>query len=87
QLKAKQTSIKLSVKTTSFREWAQNLVNYAESDQVVTQFKTWLEILPKQLPQLPLDKIGKGDNNIASEAEIQVKLDISQTRALIEAVP
>lgn len=87
QLKAKQTSIKLSLKTTSFREWAQNLVNYAESDQVVAQFKTWLEILPKQLPQLPLDKIGKGDNNIASEAEIQVKLDISQTRALIEAVP
>jgi non-ribosomal peptide synthase protein (TIGR01720 family) len=79
--------VKLPTKTTSFREWAQNLVNYAESDQVVTQFKTWLEILPKQLPQLPLDKIGKGDNNIASEAEVQVKLDISQTRALLEVVP
>ncbi len=79
--------VKLPPKTTSFREWAQNLVNYAESDQVVEQFKTWLEILPKQLPQLPLDKIGKGDNNIASEAEIQVKLDITQTRALLESLP
>jgi amino acid adenylation domain-containing protein/non-ribosomal peptide synthase protein (TIGR01720 family) len=87
QLKSNQTPVKLPPKTTSFREWAQNLVNYGESDQVVAQFKTWLEILPKQLPLLPLDKIGKGDNNIASEAEIQVKLDISQTRVLLEAVP
>ncbi|UKP00598.1 non-ribosomal peptide synthetase [Nostoc sp. UHCC 0870] len=87
QLKAKQTPVKLPPKTTSFREWTQNLVNYAESDQVVAQFKTWLEILPKQLPQFPLDKIGKGDNNIASEAEVQVNLDITQTRALLEAVP
>jgi amino acid adenylation domain-containing protein/non-ribosomal peptide synthase protein (TIGR01720 family) len=101
QLKAKQTPIKLPLKTTSFREWAQNLVNYAESDQVVAQFKTWLEILPKQLPQLPLDypnranvhpplakgRVGEGYNNIASEAEVQVKLDISQTRALLEVVP
>jgi non-ribosomal peptide synthase protein (TIGR01720 family) len=79
--------VKLPLKTTSFREWAQNLVNYAESDQVVAQFKTWLAILPKQLPQLPLDKICENNNNIASEAEVQVKLDISQTRALLEVVP
>ncbi|MEA5617548.1 amino acid adenylation domain-containing protein [Cronbergia sp. UHCC 0137] len=86
QLKANQTPIQLPAKTTSFPEWARNLVNYAESDHVAT-FKTWLEILPKQLPQLPLDNIDKGDNNIASQAEVQINLDINQTRALLEAVP
>lgn len=96
QLKTNQIPIQLPAKTTSFPEWSQKLVNYAQSDQVVAQFKTWLEILPKQLPQLPLDyqlpplskrRVGEGYNNIASQAEVQVNLDISQTRALLEAVP
>ena len=87
QLKAKQNQVKLPAKTTSFREWAQNMVNYAQSDHAIAQFPTWLENIPKQLPQVPLDKIGKGDNNIASEAEIQINLDINQTRALLETVP
>ncbi|HIK07100.1 MAG TPA: AMP-binding protein [Trichormus sp. M33_DOE_039] len=87
QVKAKQTPIQLPPKTTSFRQWAQSLVNYAQSDQIAAEFKTWLEIIPQESTPLPLDNMGKGENNVASEAEVKVNLDITQTRALLEAVP
>ncbi|MDB9371999.1 condensation domain-containing protein [Nodularia sphaerocarpa] len=89
QLKVNQTPVQLPAKTTSFPAWAQSLVNYAESETIEAELKTWLEILPPeslsyQLPQLVKEK---EYNTVASEAEIHVTLDSSQTRALLEAVP
>ncbi|MEA5513962.1 non-ribosomal peptide synthetase [Nodularia sp. UHCC 0506] len=89
QLKVNQTAVQLPAKTTSFPAWSQNLVNYAKSEVIEAELTTWLEILPQeslpyQLPQLVTEK---EYNTVASEAEIQVTLDSSQTRALLEAVP
>ncbi len=89
QLKVNQTPVQLPAKTTSFPAWAQSLVNYAKSEKIEAELTTWLELLPQeslpyQLPQLVKEK---EYNTVASEAEIQVTLDSSQTRALLEAVP
>ncbi|WP_414526541.1 condensation domain-containing protein [Nodularia chucula] len=89
QLKTNQTPVKLPAKTTSVPAWTQSLVNYAKSEKIESELTTWLELLPKesvpyQLPQLVTEK---EYNTVGSEAEIQVTLDSSQTRALLEAVP
>jgi amino acid adenylation domain-containing protein/non-ribosomal peptide synthase protein (TIGR01720 family) len=86
----------LPAKTTSFQEWSQKLLDYAQSDKITRELETWLKILPKESPSLPLDlqdfsfssnKNSLNNNTIASEAQINVHLNVKQTRALLEEVP
>ncbi|MCC5602619.1 condensation domain-containing protein, partial [Nostoc favosum] len=87
QLKAKE-SVQLPAKTTSFPEWAQQLQNYAQSAELTGELATWLKILPRESPALPLDyEYHPNVNTIASETQISVNLDATQTRALLEEVP
>lgn len=87
QLKAKE-SVQLPTKTTSFQQWAQQLLNYAQSAELTAELTTWFKILPRESPPLPLDyKYHQDGNTIASETQINVNLDQSQTRALLEEVP
>ncbi|WP_372478223.1 amino acid adenylation domain-containing protein [Nostoc mirabile] len=87
QLKAKE-SVQLPAKTTSFPQWAQQLVNYAQSAELRAELATWLKILPRESPPLPLDyEYHPNINTIASETQISVNLDQSQTRALLKEVP
>ncbi|WP_238845877.1 non-ribosomal peptide synthetase [Nostoc edaphicum] len=87
QLKAKE-SVQLPAKTTSFPQWAQQLVNYAQSAELTAELTTWLKILPRESPALPLDyEYHPNVNTIASETQISVNLDATQTRALLEEVP
>ncbi|WP_196527757.1 non-ribosomal peptide synthetase [Nostoc commune] len=87
QLKAKE-SVQLPAKTTSFPQWAQQLQNYAQSAELREELTTWLKILPRESPPLPLDyEYHPNVNTIASENQISVNLDATQTRALLEEVP
>ncbi|NJL62255.1 MAG: amino acid adenylation domain-containing protein [Methylacidiphilales bacterium] len=93
-------SEQLPAKTTSFLAWAENLVSYMRSQEISSQFETWLQILPQEYPRLPLDfenfstpsslVNGGGlgfDNTVASEAKIIVNLDAAFTQALVQEVP
>jgi amino acid adenylation domain-containing protein/non-ribosomal peptide synthase protein (TIGR01720 family) len=76
--------IALPPKTTSFKQWARHLTEYAQSETLAAELDYWLaksRVLP-----LPVDYPSK-DNTNASTARVSVSLDAKQTQALLQEVP
>jgi non-ribosomal peptide synthase protein (TIGR01720 family) len=70
----------LGPKTSSFKQWAEKLVEYAGS----VESSYWLNALSRKVSRLPLDY---EDNNVtASRQSVVVKLDPEETNALLEQV-
>ncbi|BAY81672.1 peptide synthetase [Calothrix parasitica NIES-267] len=78
--------IEFPAKTTSFQNWANKLINYAQSQTVLDELNYWLSLKSDVL--LPIDySSDETKNTVASTAEVSVTLDIEQTRSLLEEVP
>ncbi len=75
---------RLPLKTTSFREWAQRLSDYAQSDAARQELDYWLQ--PMTIAPIPVDEAG-GDNSEASARSVAVSLDAEKTQALLYDVP
>ncbi|MEH2072606.1 MAG: amino acid adenylation domain-containing protein [Nostoc sp.] len=82
QLSRRET-IKLPPKTTSFKQWAEQLQEYAQS--AAAEIDYWLQ--PRQpCSSLPVDYPG-GNNTIGSAASVTVALSAAETQALLQDVP
>lgn len=81
-------SIQLPAKTTSFKDWAMRLQNYARSQELHSQLNYWLDSMGFPIAPLPLDYAAVAqDNTVASSRIVSVYLSVEQTRALLQDVP
>ncbi|PHM11561.1 non-ribosomal peptide synthetase [Nostoc sp. 'Peltigera malacea cyanobiont' DB3992] len=81
-------SIQLPAKTTSFKNWAIRLQDYARSQELHSQLDYWLDSMRFPIAPLPLDYAAVAqDNTVASSQIVSVYLSVEQTRALLHDVP
>lgn len=81
-------SIQLAAKTTSFKDWAIRLQDYARSQELHSQLDYWLDSMRFPIAPLPLDYAAVAQNNtVASSRIVSVYLSVEQTRALLHDVP
>ena len=71
----------LPPKTTSFKAWAERLVERAAAPELATDADYWLGVLPPGLQRLPRDLPGD-DNRVAVTRSVRVRLDRGETEAL-----
>jgi amino acid adenylation domain-containing protein/non-ribosomal peptide synthase protein (TIGR01720 family) len=75
----------LGPKTTSFRDWALRLTEYAAAEQLNDELDYWNGVGGDLDPALPVD--GHGANTVASASSVTVRLDPDATKALLRDVP
>jgi non-ribosomal peptide synthase protein (TIGR01720 family) len=80
--------IQLPPKTTAFRDWAKQLVEYGQSEALTTELDYWLEQSRLSIAPLPVDYLSdKQTNTVASTDQVSVALNVEQTQALLQEVP
>ncbi len=80
--------IQLPSKTTSLRQWAQKLQEYAFSSQLHSELEYWLAESRRQISPIPVDFIeGINDNTVARSSTVSVALSVAETQALLQDVP
>ena len=77
--------VTLERKTNSFKQWAEQLQQYAKSGRAEQELDYWLDHRRGRVSSLPVDKPGR--NDVVSSRTITVKLDEAETRALRVQVP
>ncbi len=78
--------IQLPPKTTSFKEWAQKLKEFAASDTMAKEVDYWMEIARKDPPPLFPD-YPNGENIERFAGGVADALDVGETKALLNDVP
>ncbi|HEX6291277.1 MAG TPA: condensation domain-containing protein, partial [Herpetosiphonaceae bacterium] len=76
----------LPPKTTAFQQWAARLVAYATSPTLLAELPSWLRVVQRALPPLPVDFPG-GANTFASTRNLMIQLEAAQTASLLHEVP
>jgi len=76
----------LPLKTTSFKNWAEGLTEYAQSDDLRQELSYWLALGDNSPTRLPLDEV-VGTNKAADARTLSVSLNADETRALLQEVP
>jgi non-ribosomal peptide synthase protein (TIGR01720 family) len=79
-------TVKMSAKTTSFRNWAQQLAEQGHSAALERENDYWLAAASTECGPIPVDFSG-GQNTEASARTLSVELDAEDTRALLQQVP
>ncbi|MBW4649608.1 MAG: amino acid adenylation domain-containing protein [Kastovskya adunca ATA6-11-RM4] len=79
-------SVHLPSKTTSFKDWAERLTEYAKSGTLEQELNYWLAESGTRVSPLPVD-YRSGDNTEASARTLSVSLSAEETQALIQEVP
>jgi amino acid adenylation domain-containing protein/non-ribosomal peptide synthase protein (TIGR01720 family) len=77
---------KLPVKTTSFKQWSEQLSTHAQSDELRRELAYWLAPARRPAAPLPQDNPA-GANTADSAATITVELSAAETTALLQEVP
>lgn len=77
-------AIELPAKTTSFKQWAEQLKEYAQSTAVESERDYWL--CQSYSQSLPVD-FPNGENIEATAATVSVTLSPQETQALLQEVP
>src|SRR5205085_9757588 len=78
--------VRLPLKTTSFRQWAQHLAEAARTSEVRGQAGYWLASCEAEARPLPTD-FARGENREGSARTLSVSLGEAQTRRLLYDVP
>ncbi|MBO9730364.1 MAG: amino acid adenylation domain-containing protein [Chitinophaga sp.] len=82
-----QEHIRPEIKTSSYRQWYQALVNYSHSQPLLSQQAYWEKAVAQYVP-LPVDKKDKSGITRAGDFQsIDVILDEEYTSALLQQVP
>ncbi|WP_269822519.1 condensation domain-containing protein [Dictyobacter vulcani] len=81
-----QHAVVLPAKTTSFRQWAQKLVEYAQTPDAKQELAYWLSAAQQDILPLPVD-YAQAENTVASVQTISVSLSTEETQALLQQVP
>jgi amino acid adenylation domain-containing protein/non-ribosomal peptide synthase protein (TIGR01720 family) len=79
-------ALQLPPKTSSFKQWAERLTEYAASEPVRSEASYWLADSSPTVPGLPVDYRG-GMNTEASLQTTSVSLSADETRALLQDLP
>jgi non-ribosomal peptide synthase protein (TIGR01720 family) len=80
--------VSLPAKTTSFKSWAEQLHDFAQSQAVVRELDYWLDQKRLKLNRLPVDFAdGRNANTEASARSFQVALSQEETGSLLHDVP
>jgi non-ribosomal peptide synthase protein (TIGR01720 family) len=77
-------TVQLPAKTTSYKQWAERLIQYAQSSAVRSQIDYWWSKSCQQ--SLPVD-FPEGENTVASANTISVALSQEETKSLLQDVP
>ncbi|NJL39356.1 MAG: hypothetical protein HC899_23355 [Leptolyngbyaceae cyanobacterium SM1_4_3] len=77
--------LRLPAKTTAFKNWAERLQTYAESDELQAELDIWLSLQQHPSP-LPMDNL-EGENTVAAIATVTTSLDAAETQALLQDIP
>ena len=77
--------VSLPAKTTAFQQWAEQLVNYAQSEEAKQLAAHWLGDQQAVAP-LPVDQ-SAGNNTVASSQTVTVTLDSALTKRIQTALP
>jgi amino acid adenylation domain-containing protein/non-ribosomal peptide synthase protein (TIGR01720 family) len=85
QLMSGQTP-ELPAKTTSFKQWSEQIVQQVSSGGLQLDKAYWLDARRPPVLLLPVDRPG-GGNKVAMEEEVTVTLTDAETRALLQDVP
>lgn len=87
QLSHDQTPV-LQPKTTSFRQWTQQMAELADSPEFQQQAEQWISTLAQPAASLPRDVQNEDAlNTVASTQDIHVSLSTEDTQALLSEVP
>jgi non-ribosomal peptide synthase protein (TIGR01720 family) len=78
--------IKLTPKTTSFKQWAERLKEYAQSGVLAQEQDYWLESTRRGACRLPVDHHA-AENTEASADAVSLSLSVEETQALLQKVP
>ncbi|MFP5265248.1 MAG: amino acid adenylation domain-containing protein, partial [Blastocatellia bacterium] len=73
-------------KTTSFKQWAVRLKDYARSEEMRRELSYWLGELAGSFARLPVDYPG-GENVESSARAVSASLTEEETRSLLHEVP
>ncbi|MEH2050562.1 amino acid adenylation domain-containing protein [Nostoc sp.] len=79
-------TIQLPAKTTSFKDWARQLTEYAQSEVLKSELDYWLSASYDAVDSIPID-YAQGINTTASARTISVSLDKAETLSLLQDVP
>ncbi|HXC68481.1 MAG TPA: amino acid adenylation domain-containing protein [Pyrinomonadaceae bacterium] len=79
-------AIDLSFKTTSFQQWANKMVEYAQSSDVMNELPFWLDMLGPVQNSIPVDH-PNGRNDRSTAERVSLSLDQDETRALLQDAP
>ncbi|MEW6497914.1 MAG: amino acid adenylation domain-containing protein, partial [Cyanobacteriota bacterium] len=77
--------IELPPKTTSFKQWSEQLQEYAHSAALQQELNYWLTELQKPISLLPVD--ANGINTMATAQTVSVSLSVEETQSLLQEVP
>jgi non-ribosomal peptide synthase protein (TIGR01720 family) len=78
--------VQLPAKTTSFKQWAEFLNGYGQSEAVLAEADYWLAERRSKVTPLPVD-YPAGHNTVASTSTLTLFLSEEETRALLQDVP
>jgi amino acid adenylation domain-containing protein/non-ribosomal peptide synthase protein (TIGR01720 family)/FkbM family methyltransferase len=78
-------NVSLPPKTTSFKYWAHQLTQYAQSNELREELAYWLDPSRTGSSSLPLDQHGL--NTKESARSVTVALSVDETQALLQKVP
>ncbi|HEV7472548.1 MAG TPA: amino acid adenylation domain-containing protein, partial [Pyrinomonadaceae bacterium] len=80
--------VQLPLKTTSFREWAQALLDHAKSAEGKAEAKFWIESFEVSPQPIPIHRLASREGNRVADAEtVFVSLDEAETLALLQETP
>ncbi|WP_009631335.1 non-ribosomal peptide synthetase [Synechocystis sp. PCC 7509] len=84
---SKGETIQLPAKTTAYKQWAEQLIEYAQTTEVRSQFDYWQQVERSSF-KLPVDFPNNlATNTVASAQTISVTLSPMETQALLQEVP
>ncbi|PSB47353.1 non-ribosomal peptide synthetase [Cyanosarcina cf. burmensis CCALA 770] len=83
---SREQEIQLPAKTTSVKQWAEKLQEYANSETVKAEINYWLSQSYQNISSLLIDDLN-GENTVASACTISVSLTQEETEALLHEVP
>ena len=78
-------TVQFPLKTTSFKNWAINLIDFARPENLGNELAYWLSLDWEQVPHLPID-FSKGVNSANSELHVTVTLSEAKTHALLHDI-
>jgi len=81
-------AIQLPLKTSSFKRWAETLVEHAQSEALQQELGYWLSLPHERIAPLPLDTpTAVASNDADATGTLTLALDADATRGLLEDLP